>query len=642
MRAASGGAVRIAEVQRTGELMSYRSIKRVLGETRLELKTLFLFGLCMCLLIAGAFLLVERAVVQLVTQNTRDKARTLIATQLLKAHLENWVGDPSPQREVETAQLLELISNDLSQVNFPYAVLVEDPSRLREQLEKTDIPDEQELQFIRELREEVDAALASLRVANPPDSGSVMVPDEGLPALFGPDQRIAPLFRERSSSEQDAYQYYMPIVFTPQCVDCHNDLQSSGSSLEVTGRSFGDDALHVLRLSLPSDRTRNAVHWTWAVLITLAILTVSAGVVTLYLIVRYVIVRPLKHLREVSDQIRNGKMETRAELHTGDEFEELASSFNRMLRHIADSQAELRRTNNDLDRKVDELAQLNLQLHDMNRLKGEFLANMSHELRTPLNSIIGFSEVLQHVDAMNDKQRRYATNIRKSGRMLLEMINDILDLAKIEAGRMEVNSVEFRLDTIVSAHCDMVRPLSEEKNIDLVVEIDPQLPTLFQDQIKIQQILTNLLSNAIKFTPEGGRIVVSARPLDDRIFELAVADTGVGIAEDDRQIIFEKFRQGRAVLGDDSLTREYSGTGLGLSIVRELCNLLGGEVQLQSEVGRGSTFRILLPTRYNARPRRESDLAVRLDELSRVRRPEFQRLGDLPEIDGDTVPSPIG
>ncbi|MEZ6108272.1 MAG: histidine kinase dimerization/phospho-acceptor domain-containing protein [Pirellulaceae bacterium] len=341
------------------------------------------------------------------------------------------------------------------------------------------------------------------------------------------------------------------MIFTQRCVDCHSDGTSAGSSLETVGRSLDDDELHVLRLSLPFDRTRAAVHWTWAVLISLAIVTVSAGVGTLYLIVRYVIVRPLKHLRDVSDQIRNGKMETRAELHTSDEFEELASSFNRMLRHIADNHAELRRTN-DLDRKVEELARLNLQLHDMNRLKSEFLANMSHELRTPLNSIIGFSEVLQTVAAMNDKQRRYATNIRNSGRLLLEMINDILDLAKIEAGRMEVNPTEFELSRIVHAHSDMVRSLSEEKNIDLVVDLDKELPQVFQDQTKLQQILNNLLSNGIKFTPEGGRIVVSTRKLNENTFELAVSDTGVGIAEDDQQIIFEKFRQGREVLGNDS------------------------------------------------------------------------------------------
>jgi two-component system sensor histidine kinase BarA len=173
-----------------------------------------------------------------------------------------------------------------------------------------------------------------------------------------------------------------------------------------------------------------------------------------------------------------------------------------------------------------------------------------------------------------------------------------------------------------------VRSLSEEKNIDLTVELDPDLPLLFQDQVKLQQILTNLLSNAIKFTPEGGRIVVSGKMLPEDRFELAVSDTGVGIAEDDRAVIFEKFRQGKVVRGDDNLTREYSGTGLGLSIVRELCSLLGGEVELESEVGRGSLFRIILPARYNARPKRESDLSVRLDELSRAHRPDFRRVNE--------------
>ena len=173
----------------------------------------------------------------------------------------------------------------------------------------------------------------------------------------------------------------------------------------------------------------------------MAILTVFMAMITLYLIVRYVIVKPLKHLRDVSDDMSRGKMEVRAEIHTNDEFEELAHSFNRMLRHLTDTQAELRRVNKDLDGKVDELAQLNMRLYEMNRLKGDFLANMSHELRTPLNSIIGFSEVLQGIESLNDKQKRYAANIQKSGRVLLEMINDILDLAKMEAGKMEVRPI---------------------------------------------------------------------------------------------------------------------------------------------------------------------------------------------------------
>jgi signal transduction histidine kinase len=222
-----------------------------------------------------------------------------------------------------------------------------------------------------------------------------------------------------------------------------------------------------------------------------------------------------------------------------------------------------------------------------------------------LNSIIGFSEVLQGIESLTDKQKRYAQNIQKSGRLLLEMINDILDLAKMEAGKMEVRPSEFAIATIVHAQCDMVRSLAEEKNIDLEVSVRADDAALYQDQAKVQQILTNLLSNAIKFTPEGGRIMVSADGEESKSLKLTVADTGVGIAEEDREVIFEKFRQSRTVSGEDGLTREYSGTGLGLSIVRELCKLLGGEIELTSQLGRGSTFTIYLPWVWSPSVQRE-------------------------------------
>ena len=204
----------------------------------------------------------------------------------------------------------------------------------------------------------------------------------------------------------------------------------------------------------------------------------------------------------------------------------------------------------------------------------------------------------------------------------MHLVN-ILDLAKMEAGKMEVRPTEFELDTIVNAHCDMIRSLSEEKNIDLDVIVKPGAPPLFQDQTKVQRILTNLLSNAIKFTPEGGRISVTARRDPQDRLELIVADTGVGIAEEDREIIFEKFRQGPTLLGDDNLTREYSGTGLGLSIVKELCRLLGGEVSLESDLGKGSTFRVVLPWVCVEQPRRTTELNSKIDELSQPQRGEF-------------------
>lgn len=234
-----------------------------------------------------------------------------------------------------------------------------------------------------------------------------------------------------------------------------------------------------------------------------------------------------------------------------------------------------------------------------NQAKSDFLANMSHELRTPLNSIIGFSEVLQGIDSLDDKQRRYASNIQKSGRLLLEMINDILDLAKVEAGKMEVKRSEFDLGKLVSAQCDMIHSLSEDKNISLSVEMPDHLPHAYQDPNKLGQIINNLLSNAIKFTPEGGMITVGVSDLDNGRFKLQITDTGVGIADDDQPIIFQKFRQSHKVLDGDGLTREFAGTGLGLSIVRELAKLLGGEVDFESELGRGSSFWAILPWRLS-------------------------------------------
>jgi two-component system, NarL family, sensor histidine kinase BarA len=304
--------------------------------------------------------------------------------------------------------------------------------------------------------------------------------------------------------------------------------------------------------------------------------------------------------------VRRGNVQARAEIHTADEFEELGVAFNRMLRGLVDSQEDLRKANSNLDDKVDELAQANLHLYEMNRLKSDFLATMSHELRTPLNSIIGFSDVLGSIESLDDRQKRYVQNIRSSGRMLLEMINDILDLAKIEAGKMEVRPGLFRLESLVSAQCDMVRPLAERKRIDLAFDIGPGLDELEQDPAKVQQILANLLSNAVKFTPEGGRIDVRARLADEAgsgsELLIDVIDTGVGIAEEEQQAIFEKFRQGRVFqTGDDAMTREFSGTGLGLSIVRELCRLLGGDVAVESQLGRGSRFTVRLPVRLSAR-----------------------------------------
>jgi signal transduction histidine kinase len=285
-----------------------------------------------------------------------------------------------------------------------------------------------------------------------------------------------------------------------------------------------------------------------------------------------------------------------------------------MLRSLVSMQDRLRKVNSDLDRKVDELAQANMALYESNRLKDDFLATMSHELRTPLNSILGFSEVLVSGDGLNDKQQRWVRNIQTSGERLLTLINDILDLAKIEAGKMQVRLSEFSAYDVCEGLLAMFRPLAEKKNIELRSQLEQGIPVLRQDVVKLQQILSNLLSNAIKFTPEGGRVLLRAEA-DPLYIILTVTDTGVGIAPEEQELVFQKFRQ-----SGNPMTREHAGTGLGLSIVRELSKLLGGEVALQSELGRGSTFTIRLPLQLSEEPRLEFDLAHEGVDLSKAQR----------------------
>lgn len=607
--------------------MSYRSIKRVLGETSIERKCRLLFGACLLGLIGGAFYWVDAVAERLVLKTTRSKARDLVDILLLRKHFEKWDTN-------NTDDFAKRLSRDFAGTNYEFEIIAPgDGIEVTQIFNPRPPEDGWEDENLRELAEQYAALVAAEKkpadakvVAKPrPEKALQADPVEPASSAAGSDANEP--FLERRLRDLDKYQYYAPIRWRSTCTHCHQTLFSAGVVPAADARNVDSHDLpfRVVKVELKYKETQDAINQARAILIAVGILTVFIAMVALYMIVRYVVIKPLKHLRDVSDDISRGKMETRAEIRTEDEFQELADSFNRMLRHLTDTQANLRRVNAELDAKVDELAQLNMRLYEMNRLKGDFLANMSHELRTPLNSIIGFSEVLQGLDALNDKQRRYAQNIQKSGRVLLEMINDILDLAKMEAGKMDVRPSEFSIDSLVQAQSDLVRSLAEEKNIDLHVNVMPDLPLLYQDQGKIQQILTNLLSNAIKFTPEGGRITVAARSDPPSRLVLTVADTGVGIAPEDREIIFEKFRQGRAVVGEDGLTRRYSGTGLGLSIVRELCKLLGGEVTVESETGRGSTFQITLPWNRSEPARGDSPLASRLDELYRPHWPDAAR-----------------
>jgi GAF domain-containing protein len=241
-----------------------------------------------------------------------------------------------------------------------------------------------------------------------------------------------------------------------------------------------------------------------------------------------------------------------------------------------------------LFREIEEKSQ---QIEAANRHKSEFLANMSHELRTPLNAIIGFSEVLQErlFGELNDKQAEYTDDILTSGRHLLSLINEILDLSKVEAGRMELELATFDLPLAIDNARTFVRERATRHGITLDVTVDDHLGDIVGDERKIKQILLNLLSNAVKFTPEGGRINIDAKQADGSV-EISVSDTGVGIAAEDQPKVFEEFRQ----VGAD-YSHKSEGTGLGLTLAKKFVELHGGKIWVESEVGKGSKFTFTLP-----------------------------------------------
>ena len=288
-------------------------------------------------------------------------------------------------------------------------------------------------------------------------------------------------------------------------------------------------------------------------------------------------VRPIRTLQEGAQRIGAGELEQRIDVRTGDELEALAGQFN-------DMSDELRRSYAELEQKVEERTQ---QLAVANRHKSEFLANMSHELRTPLNAIIGFSEALRErmFGELNAKQVEYLNDIHASGRHLLSLINDILDLSKIEAGRMELDVQSFAAPAALEAALSLMRERAQRGGIALSLELEPAVGEVRADERKFKQILLNLLSNSIKFTPAGGRVAVQAR-LNGAGLEVAVRDTGIGIAPEEQAAVFEEFRQ---------VGPRAEGTGLGLALTKRFVELHGGSIRLESAPGQGSTFIFTLP-----------------------------------------------
>ncbi len=406
-----------------------------------------------------------------------------------------------------------------------------------------------------------------------------------------------------SDGSQPEYRYARALRTDAGCARCHNgnaavtdrewENDSSESNATPAGpstRPVAASLVGMVSIDMRSQVDTNQLLLNRIFLLSAGLLAGTLALIVFYLITTRLILQPVRVLQDTAEKVSQGDLNIRSHINSGDEFETLSRTLNVMLSNLKESQDQLRAINKGLDLKLNQLAESNVALYESNRLKSEFLANVSHELRTPLNSILGFAELLRDMNAGEGRQIRYLQNILTSGRNLLELINDLLDLAKIEAGRMEVRSEPLSLNDLFEGLVSIIKPVAEKRGATIFPNVTIDLPLLHTDGPKLQQVLYNFLSNAIKFSPVDGKIDLKAERDGNDWARISVTDQGPGIDPDKQQMIFEKFRQ-----IDGSVTREHSGTGLGLAISKELIVLLGGSIGVASVPAQGATFWVRIP-----------------------------------------------
>lgn len=372
--------------------------------------------------------------------------------------------------------------------------------------------------------------------------------------------------------------------------------------------SLADPLEMVLVIRMRSELVAQQLTLNRIYIIAAGLLAGLLAIGAFWFVTTRLILSPVRVLRDTAEKISEGDINIRADVNTGDEFEQLSHMFNHMLENLQSNQDQLRGINKSLDLKLGELAETNVALYEANKIKGEFLANVSHELRTPLNSVIGFAEILEETlkdrtGPVDEKRKRYIANIISSSRRLLDLINDLLDLAKIDAGRMDLTVNPMNVADTAEGLLNLIRPQAEKRQIELREKVEPGIPLVNTDAGKFQQIVFNFLSNAVKFTPPGGTVTLSATlsPANAETntparLRVSVSDTGLGIAKADHERVFEKFTQ-----LDSTVTKEHAGTGLGLTICRELAGLLQGRIELDSDLGKGATFTLVIPLTLESR-----------------------------------------
>ncbi len=484
--------------------MVMKLLRRATGSWTLERKSMLFFGSTLLVSVTASSLIMHSFTKDLVMETTHQTATDYARLQIYYRHMRKF---DKGQVEVAPLTTLQGPKFEAEMRKSLYETLIENP-RYTAQLISTTTPSTHE--FLNGVLDNpvTGAELETLKslenefrkhenesAGKQGDGEDAQAAESGAGGVrlsrTKPGEKV---YRE-AGPVNGWYTYYHPIRFTASCLGCHRPLGSEATPFCV------------MRVRLPAEETTVGSVSVLSTMITWAIISLAVTLLIMHMIMKRLVISPLNHLRSVSEEIIRGKLDQRAEIDTDDEFRELADAFNRMLRHLTESQQQLQSLNQTLDIKVDQLAQANLHLYEANRLKSDFLANMSHELRTPLNSIIGFSDVLQDISSLTDKQRRYAANIQKSGRMLLEMINDILDLAKIEAGKLQVKPLLFNINQVLQAQCDMMRSLSEEKNIDVQL-----VPTRRSNWCFKTRLRFNRSSTTYCLTPSSSRRKVAWSP----------------------------------------------------------------------------------------------------------------------------------
>ncbi|MEW6417680.1 MAG: response regulator [Nitrospirota bacterium] len=384
---------------------------------------------------------------------------------------------------------------------------------------------------------------------------------------------------------------FQPILNQGECHHCH------GRSRKVLGSMITRMDAEQAYATVAAQRNRTLV---------LAAFGISLIITLIYLLVNKLVRRPVENLAEKAKRFAEGDMSASVDVKTKDEIGILGNTFNYMVESVSYASKTLeqeitRKTTllNERNRLITLLERANRELRELDKLKSTFLANMSHELRTPMNAIIGYSDLLlDKVDGpVNEEQEKSLKKITANARHLLQLINDVLDISKIESGRIEIEPKELDLRSLIESLIPTFEPLIKQKGLTLTINLDESLPPVYGDYDKAKQIFINLLSNAVKFTHQG-RITISAKPSERGIkpgelplfAEVCVEDTGIGIKEEDISRIFDKFVQ-----VDLTTVRQYEGTGLGLSIARGLVALHKGMIWVTSKYGEGSKFYFTLP-----------------------------------------------